>query len=63
VAARRSTRGSRSSGGIHDESMYAPVMTPRSLSGVGPRVAESGLGLIDGLFGSAPYEDLTLKAR
>jgi peptide/nickel transport system substrate-binding protein len=48
---------------IHDESMYAPVMTPRSLSGVGPRVAESGLGLIDGLFGSAPYEDLTLKPR
>ena len=32
------------------------------LNGVGPRVQESGLGLIGGHAYSAPYEDVTLKA-
>jgi peptide/nickel transport system substrate-binding protein len=48
---------------IHNEFMYAPLMAPRSLTGVGARIAEPGLGLIDGLFYSAPYEDLMLKLR
>ena len=33
------------------------------LNGVGPRVEESGLGLIAGYAYSAPYEDLKLKAK
>jgi len=33
------------------------------LSGVGPRVEESGFGLITGLSFSLPYEDLRLKPR
>ena len=33
------------------------------LNGVGPRVQESGLGLISGHAYSAPYEDVTLKAK
>jgi peptide/nickel transport system substrate-binding protein len=33
------------------------------LDGVGPRVRESGLGLIAGHASSAPYEDVTLKGK
>jgi hypothetical protein len=35
----------------------------RPRNGYGPRVAESGLGLITGLAYSGPYEDVRLKAR
>jgi peptide/nickel transport system substrate-binding protein len=34
-----------------------------SMSGCGPRVEESGLGLITGYSFSAPYEDVRLKGR
>ena len=40
-----------------------PIWELAFLNGVGPRVAESGLGLITGHAYSAPYEDLTLKPK
>jgi len=48
---------------IHDHAMYAPIWEFGQPQGYGPRVAESGLGLISGYSFSAPYEDVTLKAR
>ena len=46
---------------MHDKAMFAPLMEPAFLNGYGPRVAESGLGLIVNYAYSAPYEDVTLK--
>jgi hypothetical protein len=43
--------------------MFAPVMEPAFLNGVGPRVEFSGLGAIANFPYSAPYEDLTIKAK
>ena len=43
--------------------MFSPIMEPAFLNGYGPRVAESGLGLITGLAYSGPYENVKLKAR
>jgi peptide/nickel transport system substrate-binding protein len=48
---------------IHDKVMYAPIWELGWLNGVGPRVAESGLGLIPMHAYSAPYEDLRLKGK
>jgi peptide/nickel transport system substrate-binding protein len=48
---------------IHERVMYLPLTEPAFLNGVGPRVAESGLGLIGNFLYSAPYEDLKLKAQ
>jgi len=48
---------------MHDKAMFAPIWQLAFLNAVGPRVAESGLGLIGGHAYSAPYEDLKLKAR
>jgi peptide/nickel transport system substrate-binding protein len=45
----------------HDKVMFAPIMEPAFLNGHGPRVAESGLGLISGHAYSAPYENVKLK--
>jgi peptide/nickel transport system substrate-binding protein len=46
---------------IHERAMYAPLMEPAFLNGYGPRVVESGLGLITNHAYSAPYEDVSLK--
>ena len=43
--------------------MYAPLMDFVSLGGYGPRVAESGMGLITNMASSAPYEELRLKGK
>ena len=43
--------------------MFAPIWELAFLNRVGPRVEESGLGLVAGYAYSAPYEDLKLKAR
>jgi peptide/nickel transport system substrate-binding protein len=43
--------------------MYAPIWELAFLNGVGPRVQESGLGLISRRAYSAPYEDVTLKGK
>jgi len=46
---------------MHERTMFAPLMEPAFLNGYGPRVAESGLGLISVHAYSAPYEDVRLK--
>ncbi len=46
---------------MHDHVMNVPIYELAFISGVGPRVGESGLGLIPGYPYTAPMEDLTLK--
>ncbi len=48
---------------VLDKVIYAPIWELAFLNGVGPRVQESGLGLISGHAYSAPYEDVTLKRK
>jgi len=48
---------------VHDKAMVAPIWLNAALSGLGPRVEEAGIGLIDGYAFSAPYEDVKLKAK
>jgi peptide/nickel transport system substrate-binding protein len=48
---------------IHDKAMFAPIWLNAGLSGLGPRVEESGIGVIPGYAFSAPYEDVKLKGR
>jgi peptide/nickel transport system substrate-binding protein len=48
---------------VHDKAMYAPIWELGFIHAQGPRVAESGLGLITGWAFSAPYEDVKLKPR
>ncbi|HXT82087.1 MAG TPA: ABC transporter substrate-binding protein, partial [Acetobacteraceae bacterium] len=46
---------------VHERAMYAPIWQLAFISGVGPRVGESGFGRIAGFVYTAPYEDITLK--
>jgi ABC-type transport system substrate-binding protein len=48
---------------IHDKVMIAPIWLNAGLSGLGPRVEESGIGIIAGYAFSAPYEDVKLKSK
>ena len=48
---------------VQDKVIYAPIWQLAFLNGVGPRVGESGLGLISGHAYSAPYEDVRLKGK
>jgi peptide/nickel transport system substrate-binding protein len=48
---------------MHERVMFAPILEPAFLSGVGARVEESGIGLISGMPFSLPYEELRLKPR
>ena len=48
---------------MHEKAMFMPIWQLALPQGYGPRVAESGLGLITDYPWSAPYEDLKLKAR
>jgi peptide/nickel transport system substrate-binding protein len=48
---------------MHEKVMFLPIWQLAVLNGYGPRVAESGLGLIAGYPWAAPYEDVKLKAR
>src|SRR5262245_1439598 len=48
---------------VYERSIYAHLWQLAFLNGAGPRVGESGLGLIAGHAYSAPYEDLTLAAK
>jgi peptide/nickel transport system substrate-binding protein len=48
---------------IHDKAMYLPLWQVAALNGYGPRVAESGLGLITDYPWVAPYEEVKLKAE
>ena len=47
---------------INERAIFVPIWQFAILEGVGPRVGESGLGLIDGFSYSAPYDDITLKS-
>jgi peptide/nickel transport system substrate-binding protein len=47
---------------VHERAIYAPIWQLAFLSGVGPRVAESGFGRIPGFVYTAPFEDLALRA-
>jgi peptide/nickel transport system substrate-binding protein len=47
---------------VNERAIFAPIWQFAILEGVGPRVGESGLGLIEGFSYSAPYEDVTLKS-
>lgn len=48
---------------VHERSMYAHLWQQAFINGAGPRVGESGFGLITGYAYSAPYEDVTLKSK
>ena len=49
---------------VHDKAMVAPIWQLAAMSGVGPRVEESGIGLVAGYaFFSSPYEDVKLKGK
>jgi peptide/nickel transport system substrate-binding protein len=47
---------------VSERAIYAHLWQLAFLNGAGPRVGESGLGLIAGHAYSAPYEDVTLAA-
>jgi peptide/nickel transport system substrate-binding protein len=46
---------------VYERTIYAPIWQLAFINGVGPRVSESGFGLIAGFPYTAPYEDITLK--
>jgi len=46
----------------HERAIYAPIWLLGFLNGVGPRVGQSGFGLIPGFAYTAPYEDITLNS-
>lgn len=46
---------------MHERAMYAPLFELGWPNGVGPRVAESGFGLIPLFYYTGPYEDIRLK--
>jgi peptide/nickel transport system substrate-binding protein len=46
---------------MHERVMFSPILEPAFLNGYGPKVAESGLGLISVHAYSAPYEEVRLK--
>jgi len=48
---------------VHDKAMAIPIWELAFINGHGPRVQESGLGLIPGHAYSAPYEDVKLKGK
>ena len=48
---------------VHEKVMFAPIWQLTAIAGVGPRVEESGIGLLSTYAFSAPYEDVRLKGR
>jgi peptide/nickel transport system substrate-binding protein len=48
---------------LYERAIYAPIWQLAFISGVGPRVGESGMGLIKGFVYTGPYEDMTLKKQ
>jgi peptide/nickel transport system substrate-binding protein len=48
---------------VQEKAIYAPVWQLAFINGYGPRVKESGLGLISGHAYSAPYEDVALADK
>jgi peptide/nickel transport system substrate-binding protein len=48
---------------MYEKAITAPIWQLAFINGFGPRVAESGLGLIPSYTYSAPYEDVALKSK
>ena len=48
---------------MHERVMFAPILEPAFLAGVGPRIEQSALGLIAGHAFAYPYEEIRLKPR
>jgi peptide/nickel transport system substrate-binding protein len=48
---------------MYDKTINAPIWQLAFINGFGPRVSESGLGLIPSYTYSAPYEDVALKSK
>jgi peptide/nickel transport system substrate-binding protein len=48
---------------VQDKAIFAPIWQQAFISGIGPKVGQSGFGLIRGFPYTAPYEDLTLKGK
>ncbi len=48
---------------VQERTIYAPIWQLAFINAAGPRVKESGLGLIAGHAYSAPYEDVTLNGK
>ena len=46
---------------VHERTIASPIWQLAFINGVGPRVGESGFGLIPGFAYTAPYEDITIK--
>ena len=46
---------------LAEKAVYAPIWQLGFINGVGPRVGESGFGLMPGYAYTAPYEDITIK--
>jgi peptide/nickel transport system substrate-binding protein len=48
---------------VVERHLYLPIWQLGFINGLGPRVGESGLGLIAGHPYSAPYDDITIKGK
>jgi peptide/nickel transport system substrate-binding protein len=48
---------------VHERAIFAPLWRQAFINGVGPRIGESGFGLIAGHGYSSPYEDVTLSGK
>ena len=48
---------------VHEKAVNAPIWQLAAMGGHGPRIEESGLGLITGYPFSGPYEDVKLKGK
>jgi peptide/nickel transport system substrate-binding protein len=48
---------------MYERAMFAPIVEPAFLNGVGPKVGNHGLGSVANFPYSSPYEDLTLKTK
>jgi peptide/nickel transport system substrate-binding protein len=46
---------------VHERTVAAPIWQLAFINGVGPKVGESGFGLITDFAYTAPYEDITIK--
>ena len=48
---------------VYEKAVIAPIWQLAFINGYGPRVGESGLGLIPSFAYTGPYEDITIKAK
>ena len=47
---------------LYEKAIYAPIWELAFLNATGPRVGQSGFGLIETFAYTAPFEDITIKA-